>query len=167
MNQFGVLSVASHNDNMAMWAHYGETHRGFVIGLRTDGAPLTKRPGEIPGEGELMQVVYSVGRVTVPCDPLDLPPDLLVRKAATWSYEEEWRLVRNLSNCDAVVNGRVHLCTLDAATVARVDIGMSADDATIQAIKQATGPGTPLQHVELYRALTDAGRTNIEFEKIT
>lgn len=172
LNELGILSLAYRNDNMVLWAHYADTHRGFVIGLRTDGAPLTKRPGEVPGEGELGPVDYIANRVIVPCGPLVLPPDLLFKKGLQWSYEEEWRIARRLSGCDVAVKDsasgkvRFHLCALDPGSVVRVDVGEQADKATVDAIKAATAPGTPLQHVDVYHARMDAGRTGFQFDRI-
>ncbi len=171
MNELGVLSLSTRNDNMALWAHYAETHRGFVIGLRTSGEPLMKRPGEVAGEGEVLRVVYDAGRPIVPCDPLVLPSDLLVRKERPWSYEEEWRVVRRLAACDHSLppppaSPNVFLCDVDPATFVRVDIGMDAERATIDAIRAAAAPGSRLHHVEVFQAQMDAGRTRIEFERI-
>jgi hypothetical protein len=171
LNALGVLSLAQRNDNMPMWAHYSANHSGFAIGLRSDGGPLTRRPGDMASEGELRPVVYQAARVMTPCDPLDLPPEVLFIKASHWSYEEEWRVVRRLATCDRALSdssgmARYHLCALDARTVTRVDVGMNATSTTLDAVLAASAPGTPLQHVEVYRARLDAGGAALAFELI-
>ena len=166
LNSLGVLSLALRNDNMPLWAHYSANHGGFAVGLRTDGGPLTQRSTDVATEGELRPVIYQANRVIVPCDPLVLTPDVLFIKGSQWSYEEEWRVVRRLASCDQALSAPsgVHLCNVEPRTVVRVDVGRNAADTTIDAVIAATAPGTPLQHVDVYRARLDAGGAALGFE---
>jgi len=168
LNKIGVLSLASRNDNLVMWSHYAESHRGFVIGLRTDCDPLTKRAGDVGGEGELRAMKYVTDRLVLPADKVDLPPDTLFRKDTLWSYEGEWRVVRRLTQCDhyivrAPAATDIHLCSIEPQAIVRIDIGEHASAATITALRVATGKGTALEHVELYQARMNAGRTAFKF----
>ncbi len=166
LNSLGVLSLASRNDNMPLWAHYSANHSGFAIGFLTSGRPLTKRATDFASEGELRPVVYRPDRVVVPCDPLVLTPDVLFIKGSQWAYEDEWRVVRRLASCDHAVStpAGVHLCDIAPRTIARVDVGMNAVPATVDAILAATAPGTPLQHVSVYRARLNAGGAALTFD---
>lgn len=172
INKVGVLSLSARNDNLSMWAHYAASHRGFVIGLKPGYAPLTKRPNEqYLSEGELRPVTYVQERVTLRADRIDLPIDILFTKEQSWKYEEEWRVVRYLDKCDGAVtppsgDPRVFLCDIDPAAIARVDIGEQANSATITALKDATSRGSRLEHVRLYQAHLDAGRTTLAFKPL-
>lgn len=172
INKVGVLSLSARNDNLVMWAHYAASHRGFVIGFKPGYAPLTKRTIEqYLSEGELQPVTYVQARVTLPADRIDLPIDFLYKKGKLWEYEEEWRVVRCLDKCDVAVpspsgDPRVFLCDIDPAAIARVDIGEQASDATITALKDATARGSRLEHVRLYQAHLNAGRTNLAFKPL-
>lgn len=168
INEVGILSLAEHRDNMPMWAHYAESYKGFVLGIRSDLAPLTKRHDDIDGEGELGPVDYATPRPIVPVSPLILPRNLLYIKGPLWAYEHEWRIVRSLAKCDSSLadasgNPRYHFCNIDPEAIVDVYIGMNASDATISAIRATTAAGTRLQHVRLFRARMNAGRTAMSF----
>ncbi len=172
INKVGVLSLSARNDNLVMWAHYAASPRGFVIGFKPGYAPLTKRTNEqYLSEGELQPVTYVQARVTLPADRIDLPIDLLYKKGQSWEYEEEWRVVPYLDKCDVAVpspsgDPRVFLCNIDPAAIVRVDIGEQASDATIAALKDATARGSQLEHVLLYQAHLNAGRTSLAFKPL-
>lgn len=171
MNTLGVLSLALRNDNMPLWAHYAATHSGFVIGMRTDGGPLTTRILDLLTEGELRPVIYHPSRVMVSCDPLELPVDVLFRKTSPWAYEEEWRVVRRLKSCDKVINdasgvAKIHMCSIEPSTVERIDLGMNSDDALSNSLMSATAPGTALQHVDIYRARLSHDGAGMVFDLI-
>lgn len=169
MNRAGVLSLTTSNDNLVLWAHYGDSHRGIVIGLRPGHAPLLKHPGESKSEGELLPVSYGPNRAVVAVDHIDLPVDVLFQKHDRWQYEDEWRMVRRLERCDVALKDgsgkeRFFLCEIDPVAVARVDVGEFASDETVAAVLEATAAGTPLAHVKVYRARMNAGRTALKFQ---
>jgi hypothetical protein len=168
INEAGVLSLTTSNENLVLWAHYADGHRGFVLGLRPGYAPMVRRPGDMLGEGELRPVVYTPTRAVVAIDELELAPDTLFQKQDRWAYEDEWRVVRRLSRCDVALEDgsgseRYFLCGVDPASVVRVDVGEFATDVTVQSIMDATAPGTPLAHVQVFRACMNAGRTGFKF----
>jgi hypothetical protein len=90
----GILSLASRDDCPLMWSHYGDQHRGVCIGYRSP-------PQE---EARLRQVQYGGSRLVKASDLLALTHGelgvaqkiddaVLLRKAADWSYEREWRFI--------------------------------------------------------------------------
>ncbi len=85
--QMGIFCMSSKRDNILMWSHYAEAHKGFCLGFRT-GSPFFGRA--LPVEN------YASDR---PCLNLVEPPPLkettqpLLTKAKDWEYEDEWRIV--------------------------------------------------------------------------
>ena len=92
IKNFGVFSMSQINDNILMWSHYANQHKGFCIGFfrKTDNllGDITKtRP-----------VVYDCDYPEA--DPLDENGNydhscsikMLFTKAKNWEYEKEWRL---------------------------------------------------------------------------
>ena len=91
----GVCCFSASYRSPLLWSHYGDQHRGLCIGYGVDRVP---RP--IP-----QRVVYG-GNRTINTSVLiraflhndheagiDLDRDILLRKAAGWRYENEWRLI--------------------------------------------------------------------------
>jgi hypothetical protein len=95
----GIFCATQRKDNLLMWAHYAEQHRGVVFGFRPD-------PAVDSFLCLLEPVIYSASRPSFydPIDPLKgarpKPEDmrafnryLTATKGPEWAYEEELRLV--------------------------------------------------------------------------
>lgn len=128
LGRLGILSLSENWDNILMWSHYADSHRGLVIGLDTRHRFFTKRDTrtlDLPGQDTMM------GMTMGPAEPLMVPPLCVVMyvdrhvsnlrlspmsltlsspelldyaeflfKADVWAYEREWRLFRRLTNVD-------------------------------------------------------------------
>lgn len=114
--KFGVLSLTRQPLNPLMWAHYGDSHRGVVIGfdvtlcgfneIESNVIPFqygdiiytsTKphRNIEIPDSSVLM----SIGsHRSFGLDSFDLLKKAFLYKSLEWAYEEEVRVVKNISD---------------------------------------------------------------------
>jgi hypothetical protein len=86
-NMFGIASLTPKNDNLLMWSHYSNSHKGFVMGFQTE--MLFDQV-----QGSLGPVLYSE---KVP--EMGLFEDMtigLIRilntKSTNWQYEEEIRI---------------------------------------------------------------------------
>ena len=80
-----------------MWSHYTSDGSGFVIGY--DSAKLSQLAGP---KGGLRKVVYQDKPARIPgpivlSSPESNLPTLLSMKSDHWSYEDEWRLIVELS----------------------------------------------------------------------
>lgn len=82
----GIFSCCNSYGNEAMWAHYGNNHKGFAVGFNTI---------------ELHKALKcSLGLVNYSDTPIDYyilddnkgnPPTEILQKSKKWSYEEEIR----------------------------------------------------------------------------
>ena len=94
---FGVVSLTTHPRHPLMWSHYTTDGSGFVIGYEVDA--LRNIAGH---ESSLRAVTYGESLPLIP-DPIVLVspesnlPALLANKSKHWSYEDEWRLIVELS----------------------------------------------------------------------
>lgn len=99
LNNFGVISMASRHDNILMWSHYADEHRGMVVEIDEKNELLRQRFG-IKEDADLTHdVVYRNDRVNeFDSNHIFLP---YIQKALEWSYEEEKRIiVPNLHKSD-------------------------------------------------------------------
>lgn len=93
INNFGVFSMTKINDDILMWSHYANKHKGFCIGFDRKNDNLL---GNIK---KTLPVQYEPNYPEA--DPLDKNGDynhtlfmkMLFTKAKNWKYEKEWRLV--------------------------------------------------------------------------
>jgi len=93
IKKFGVFSMSEINDNILMWSHYANQHKGFCIGF------VCKNDNLLGDIRKTQPVKYDCSIPEV--DPLDengnydhsIFTKMLFTKAKNWEYEKEWRLV--------------------------------------------------------------------------
>lgn len=81
-----VLSLTDRPDDMLMWAHYADSHRGYCLEFDSNVLPFSLA----------YRVKYDAERPTFRIfDPNreDLIKRTLLHKADFWQYEGEWRLI--------------------------------------------------------------------------
>ena len=102
--QYPMLSLTMKRNNLLMWSHYADSHRGFVIGFDENNPffrkekPRTMTP--------LYEVRYSDKRPVVPPFAEQLPEDMhetvFLTKSEDWAYEEELRMFAQPRAANAV-----------------------------------------------------------------
>lgn len=110
-------------DDLLMWGHYADKHKGAVIGF--DPTELTRQMG-IPRE-----VNYDPKnkRVPMPMSKADVPKqsqEAMLTKPNEWKYEDEWRVIRNITDLES--KGGVFTHTFESTAVKEIIIGMRADE---------------------------------------
>jgi len=81
-----------------MWSHYTTAHSGFCVGFRRGHEFFSRQPDDAEDIGYVAPVEYEPTRIEVAMDEsFALTPTLFYRKASDWQYEEEERLIRDLS----------------------------------------------------------------------
>jgi hypothetical protein len=91
----GVLSLASRYECPLMWSHYGDQHKGLCIGYSIPEGAAAKNLHEVHyGGSRLVKAshVKSMLEGDVAARQL-VDRGVLLRKAADWQYEKEWRIV--------------------------------------------------------------------------
>ncbi|MGY6036649.1 DUF2971 domain-containing protein [Aeromonas sp. AE23HZ002T15] len=136
MEIVGVLSLSKTYNNILMWSHYAEYHKGFVVGFRYEMKELidTNSPSELP----VLPVDYSNKRKEfnyfVDEDGYDIVGALLT-KSKDWKYEEEVRvldLVRGPGIHDYDRSRRLH-CVIAGAKIDQENLNLLKS-----AVKQAS-----------------------------
>lgn len=91
--KFGVFSMSQINDNILMWSHYADQHRGFCIELVRSpdnylGNDECTGPVNYPTKYPVIDPINSEGQI----DP-SLKKIMLYSKSEDWNYEKEWRMI--------------------------------------------------------------------------
>ena len=96
----GVSCFSELNDSLLMWAHYANNHRGICV--EYDLLEINRQLGFTP-----VPIIYSDERVcfqhfnieTIENDSIKLLLESLTTKSTDWSYEREWRIIREKEAC--------------------------------------------------------------------
>ena len=92
LNRFGIFATTTKKDNLLMWAHYANCHKGFCIGFdkfvlfRIIQSTLSSVHYEkdLPKIPLLFEDEYGASLLR-----------LLITKSLDWQYEDEYRIVLN------------------------------------------------------------------------
>lgn len=93
ISKFGVFSMSQINDNILMWSHYSNQHRGFCIGFVRNNDNILgdinkTKPVEYDCNYPKIYPLDDTGNYDPSCFT-----KMLFTKAKDWEYEKEWRLV--------------------------------------------------------------------------
>ena len=94
VSKLGVLCLSEKQDDILMWSHYADKHKGFVLQFdksRIDSwrycSPVIYQ-GQYPTFKEFIPLIHR----------LDLHKLFLLRKSKHWDYEHEWRVIIDLGD---------------------------------------------------------------------
>lgn len=157
MNQRGgVLCLTTVLDSLLMWAHYAASHRGFLLEFDSQSSVFRQL-------GKPMKVHYSSKRPL--CDAtktVDL--SWFLTKSIEWSYEMEYRIVREFKHCQSVQkNGNtIHVCPLPKQAIKAIYLGVNMEKATRERAAIAVR-GT---HIQLFQAQLPRKTFGLEFQSL-
>ncbi len=90
----GIVSLAERSTCPLMWSHYGDQHRGVCVGysipdrVAEDIRKVRYRGGRLVRAGKLAEMLDGSRTARREVDEA-----VLLRKARSWRYEREWRLI--------------------------------------------------------------------------
>jgi|GEM_PF-3061060 len=133
-----VFCMAKEQDDILMWAHYSDSHRGLCIGLNRE------------------HLYYNTGASFVKIEYHKFYPELkpsakdenyyiaqVCSKADNWNYEKEFRLVHF---------GKTQVFDIDPKAIESVVVGCAAKPETIAVVQALLKSDQQLNHVKLYKA---------------
>ena len=109
---FCILSLSKKRNNLLMWSHYADAHKGYVIGF--DSESHFFKPGEGKAVDGLREVTYSSMRDVVPGAGLSMlnaeemnrvNRTFFFTKSSDWAYEEELRILAHPGGADMRLQG--------------------------------------------------------------
>ena len=163
--EFGLICLSSRFDDILMWAHYTRGHSGFVVGLNTSHQFFSQGPATYEVEYQTERVL--MGHYYDHRDrDRDVIRELVCRKSPHWSYEQEWRQLRPLSECDRVSDGTrpgkdLFYAPILPEAIAEIIIGCRCDDTIFNSILL----DPVFRHVKRVRARIHETDFALRFEK--
>ena len=97
--QAGVLSFSKRKDNVPLWSHYANHHRGLCLEFNIKEWTKDK----VQYHHHLDKVQYSISRQFVTLSPEEQSTTETLKKIVftkhnNWRYENEWRMIRSFPN---------------------------------------------------------------------
>lgn len=150
----GILSLTESPDNLLMWAHYADSHQGFVIEFDPQSSFFTQRRSDADELGYLREVKYSDIRHSLILEKIeDFSPFLT--KGDIWKSEREWRMMLPIDMCDKELSCGHHLFSFPATAIKSIIIGSRTNDLTKKKIKEAISRDNDFSHIKLMTANID------------
>ncbi len=171
----GVLCLTPHFDNLLMWSHYGDCHKGICIGFDVL-QPINENDQADPDFGLSVQVEYREaypeismleidhGLVTIRDDrekmrDLDsLTARILYVKSNVWSYENEVRF------CNNKLDFTPGLVSFPKNKLKEIILGARIDSLFEQKVLEYVANYFP--HAVVKKAYVSSTRYELEFERV-
>jgi hypothetical protein len=161
---FGVLSLTETPDNLLMWAHYADNHRGVVVGF-DEASPFFQGPEIVAGLLRLNRVEYNQKRPVLSVSTRD-NPKVFLRKSTEWAYEKEWRLIRPLNEAETSIarDGSAPLCLFGVPkdAIQLVITGSQMVPFEQQELCNLCATNPMLTHVKVHHALLSKEQYELE-----
>ncbi len=153
--EYPMLSLTRKRNNLLMWSHYADSHRGFVIGFDSDNPffhrerPRTMTP--------LDEVTYSDKRPVMPPIEKSIPEnvyEIFLTKSEEWAYEEELRMFAQPGTANSVEKDSrgfdIYLFDLPPEVFVEIIFGLLMSPSVKHEIAAIVEDRYP--HIELYEA---------------
>lgn len=164
----GVLSLTQKPDNLLMWSHYADSHKGFCIGFNSEHSFFNRKRSEKDEFYYLRKVEYLKERPTKLMVDMD-GTDIFLLKSDVWKYEKEWRMCAVLSDADEVKDSilpAVHLFRFPPDAIDEVIIGANADVNLVDEIVKLLKMNLQFKHVKIKRAVVSDTKYVLEFNDL-
>ena len=164
-----VFCVSERHDNVVMWSHYADTHKGVVFKLRCidelDNTLLAARKVSYTDSFLPFPIAERYVKHLTGEQPLDLAAlawDIVITKHLDWSYEKEWRV--HIPLLDEPPGDGYAFFKEDPRIFEAIYLGCRMDDNEVTAIVEHSRqhlPGT-----KIFRGAKNATAFTLSFTEI-
>lgn len=157
LNGIGIISFTESIDNILMWSHYADSHKGMAIGFD---------PKHIFFK-DLQRVRYTTQRPDLRKEFPNIVGVELFFKSEQWIYEKEWRLVKSIVQADCTINAiskestlrklipfsypNLAMIIVPEDAIKSVCFGVNADNLQIAAVRKIISEMKNLSHIQLQK----------------
>lgn len=153
----GILCLSESVDNLLMWAHYADSHRGFALQFNERSPFFDCRVGPDDELRHLRKVTYSLKRPSLTLsDVKDFSS--FMTKGTDWDYEAEWRMIVTLDSASRTIgvgSEAIHLFSFPAEAITSVILGCRMSDAKKKEIRLLLSESPQYNHIHCVEARID------------
>ncbi|HEX7517302.1 MAG TPA: DUF2971 domain-containing protein [Chthoniobacterales bacterium] len=157
----GIICFSKRKNNLLMWSHYADGHKGVVIGFDVPHHLKT-----LEADYKSRRLPWRLSKDSTPQEFLQETENLVRRKSCHWRYEREVRLLWSFADCERDVdcNGTAqYFKAITPATIKEVILGYRCDvNSAIEKAVRHWIEQNRLQ-VELQRAEPSESRFAVNF----
>lgn len=164
----GVLSLTEKKDNLLMWSHYADSHRGFCIRFDSTHSFFNRKRSEKDEFYHLRKVKYLQERPSKTMNEMD-GIDMFLLKSDIWKYEQEWRICSVLSDANTILESQmppVCLFNFPSEIVKEIIIGTNASNEFIENIANVINQDPEFKHVKLKLSAVSSTQYGLEFNDL-
>lgn len=167
---YGFLSLSENRNELLMWSHYCDSHKGFVVGFNGDHNYFQDRTRNWMASP--VPVAYSAIRPSLPkikdWGVLNVAESVLLTKSEHWRYEKEWRMVAELKYASETIGvekaNRVCLFDFPSDCVTEIILGCQMDKLKQSEIREVLKDKYPL--AKLYQARLSDTKFDIDINEV-
>ncbi len=159
----GVLCLSEVADSLLMWAHYADSHQGFLIEFDEMSPFFDRRVSREDELRHLRKVTYNSQRPALTLADFE-DFSLLMTKGCDWKYEAEWRMIMSLNSASKTIGEgayAVHLFEFPAEALTSVVLGCRMSEAKKFEIRKVLAESPHYGHVRCVEAEIDNERYQI------
>lgn len=164
-NEIGVLCLTETKDNLLMWSHYANSHKGFCICFDSTNHFFNRKRSDKDEFYHLRKVVYVESRPRKSMTEMN-GTDLLLLKSDIWKYENEWRMCVPISDFDIKIESiplPICLYKIPSQAMKQVILGANMhkddEDEIIDIIKS----DNEFKHIQITKAKASPTEFSLEF----
>jgi hypothetical protein len=161
LKRCGIISFSSQNENILMWSHYADSHRGVALRFRGEPDHFYSEGNQ----GRVIRVTYGNKIIeksnTVFSDHNGIF-EKMSRKACCWKYEQEYRVfkVPSTFHSDDATGIHPFNSRLIDAIFLGLRVGEEEQDKIVELAKFAS------HKIDLYKSIKNISNLKLDFEKI-
>lgn len=153
----GILCLTESPASLLMWAHYADSHQGFVVEFDATSPFFDQRKSSEDEFRHLRKVIYRELRPSLVLSEVeDFSPFLT--KGVDWSYEAEWRMMLPLSDASEVIGSgptAIHLFEYPRLSIRSIIMGCRMSESKEDEIRQTLRATDELKEVPCSRVQLD------------
>lgn len=161
----GMLCLTESTESLLMWAHYADSHRGFLIEFDSNSPFFNQRVGPNDELRHLRKVVYQNKRPSLVLWEME-GLDALLTKGMEWSYESEWRMLMPLSQASTIIGEgplAIHLFNVPPQAITGVIFGCRASNSLKREISTLVKFTANHRHISLQESRISQSEYKILF----
>jgi len=173
---YGILSLTTSRNNLVMWSHYADSHKGIVVGFTVSHPYFfnSKDFHAVEYKAERISLSSNDGYLRLAGKDLptgsdfrDLADQLFLRKDPDWRYEKEWRMIKRLDKAStSLAGGSVCLFEIPPDAIKILILGAQISQPSREKIISLIVSSKKWTHVQIFQASLSDSRFGLEFKKI-